>query len=277
MGRDSFERQFSYEQHDILEIVLFSFFVYLAILPLVLVRIYKSLHYFYVILLLYISIELLNRLLLLVHVIVYSYNGNGIFSFEYFSLILDSISEILIIFLLILLSKGYSISVLNLKYFKKTFFYIFLFLSVLFIISHAISVIQFDTLFHTTSYDTLFGFFELCMRIMYMVWFFHELKTTYDFPKPTKLSSPVDKTSHDVHAELIDNTSSTIQAGTVVAHCNKYSQKRINTSTTNLNELRSFYLHFCACSLVWFIYLPILVSILKFVTELFRFRLMLSK
>ncbi len=219
------------------------------------------------------SIELVNRLLLIIHFIVYSYNGNGVLFFEYFSLILDSATENLIIFLLVLLSKGYSITVMDIKVFKKNFFYMFLFLSALFVASHSISIVQFDTLFHTTPYDTLFGFFELCIRILYMVWFFHELKTTYDFPKPKKLNNAVDSANNAKN--LIDNTSSTIQNGISVLQ-NDMPPKRNKTSKINVHDLKSFYLHFCACCLVWFVYLPILVSILKFVTELFRFRLMLS-
>ena len=51
----------------------------------------------------------------------------------------------------------------------------------------------------------------------------------------------------------------------------------ISTSLLNSNRLNLFYLHFGACSLVWFIYLPILVILSVLVlTDLFRFRLMLS-
>lgn len=44
-----------------------------------------------------------------------------------------------------------------------------------------------------------------------------------------------------------------------------------------LTSYQKFYLHFGACSLVWFIYLPCLIFITSFVSELYRLRLVLSK
>jgi hypothetical protein len=44
-----------------------------------------------------------------------------------------------------------------------------------------------------------------------------------------------------------------------------------------LKNLQKFYLHYGACCLVWFIYLPLLIFVTSFVSELSRFRLILSK
>lgn len=44
-----------------------------------------------------------------------------------------------------------------------------------------------------------------------------------------------------------------------------------------LKSLQKFYLHYGACCLVWFIYLPLLIFVTSFVSELSRLRLILSK
>jgi hypothetical protein len=44
-----------------------------------------------------------------------------------------------------------------------------------------------------------------------------------------------------------------------------------------LRKYQTFYLHYGACCLVWFIYLPVLIFITSFVSELYRLRLVLGK
>lgn len=49
-----------------------------------------------------------------------------------------------------------------------------------------------------------------------------------------------------------------------------------NSREEKVEEYLKFYLHFGACCLVWFIYLPVLIFICSFLSELFRFRLILG-
>ena len=51
------------------------------------------------------------------------------------------------------------------------------------------------------------------------------------------------------------------------ASSNEMSNKEIR-----FKKFQKFYLHFGACCLVWFIYLPILIFITSFVSELYRLR-----
>lgn len=44
-----------------------------------------------------------------------------------------------------------------------------------------------------------------------------------------------------------------------------------------IRSYKKFYLHYGACCLVWFIYLPVLIFVTSFVSELFRLRLVISK
>ena len=48
------------------------------------------------------------------------------------------------------------------------------------------------------------------------------------------------------------------------------------TKEERFKRYQKFYLHYGACCLVWFIYLPILIFITSFVSELYRLRLVLS-
>ena len=62
---------------------------------------------------------------------------------------------------------------------------------------------------------------------------------------------------------------------------NRVERNKIHEFSLKKNDLfkkyQKFYLHYGACSLVWFIYLPILIFITSFISELYRLRLVLSK
>lgn len=49
------------------------------------------------------------------------------------------------------------------------------------------------------------------------------------------------------------------------------------SSEDRLRNYMKFYLHYGACSLVWFINLPVIIFVTSFVSELYRPRLVLSK
>lgn len=49
-----------------------------------------------------------------------------------------------------------------------------------------------------------------------------------------------------------------------------------NSREEKVEKYLKFYLHFGACCLVWFIYLPVLIFICSFLSELYRFRLILG-
>lgn len=49
------------------------------------------------------------------------------------------------------------------------------------------------------------------------------------------------------------------------------------SSEERLHNYMKFYLHYGACSLVWFINLPVIIFVTSFVSELYRPRLVLSK
>jgi hypothetical protein len=61
---------------------------------------------------------------------------------------------------------------------------------------------------------------------------------------------------------------------------NKDNRKYVYENVSREERLRSyrkFYLHYGACSLVWFINLPVIIFVTSFVSELFRPRLVISK
>ena len=150
---------------------------------------------------------------------------------------------------------------------------------------------------------------ELSIRFVFMIWFVIELKETFDNLETTvinthnspnnKLNQPVNsipdqeteilsehqimQTDEASESELDDEDGDELKMnGKVYTSVpSDFKQKPFNifkiSKSERLRSYRKFYLHYGACSLVWFIYLPVLIFITSFVSELYRLRLVLSK
>lgn len=329
-----FEHHFTYELHDIFEIYLITLVIYLLILPFVIYRVCKYYHHLYLILLVYISIEVATRFMFLIHNLVYSFNGVGIQLFDYIGWLLEIFSSCVLILILLLIAKGYTILTKHIKLKKKFFFY-WLILSIFLITSHIIALLTFNIIFNTNYYETYAGYVELCIRIIFMIWFLKELKRTFTHINAinananatvnincnnnlnsintdnlgnrnnnnnnTNRNENNNKYFNDNESDQHHHFSNHEQNGYVYnsndtdklieSDLNSDKTKKlsnneddddneyiisIKSSLLNSNRMNLFYLHFGACSLVWFIYLPILVFISVLVSDLFRYRLMLS-
>ena len=153
-----------------------------------------------------------------------------------------------------------------------------------------------DAVFNANSYETIAGYVELSIRFVCMAWFLFELKETFDNLDAAAASSAnVDKSWNQLETpnacgpiESDYDDCEDIADYELSVNGKKYSNLATDdearppgdvsgSKQERLKTYRIFYLHYGACSLVWFIYLPVLIFITSFITELYRFRLVLSK
>ena len=162
-----------------------------------------------------------------------------------------------------------------------------------------------DNLSVTHIYETYYGYVEITIRIGFAAWFLSELKKTFSVFNGFDNYSVLAGAKHAGNgrggggagvaasfnsrkfAEEIDELNQYYvvegqQAAAVAATSPPRSpvtpDALMLSSMVNVKQrIKVFYLHFGAWSLVWFIYLPVLVFISNLVSELFRFRLFISK
>ena len=291
---NQFEHQYTYELHDIFEIYLSSFVVYLFIMPFIICRLYYNFHYLYLQLLVYISIEVTCRLLSLLHHLVFSFDGRGLFLFDLMSSFLEALASSFLILILISIAKGWTIRSKSLKT-TRNFYILGIVLQLVLVVSHMWALYMIDPVFNTNSYETVAGYVELSIRFVCMVWFVFELKETFNHLEAAsynRTSSSQSSAENETSGQSSKNEDGLIDSDfedETVYEINGKKYKSLNTdlpaassTTTKTKEERllsyqKFYLHYGACSLVWFIYLPVLIFITSFVSELYRLRLVLSK
>lgn len=145
-------------------------------------------------------------------------------------------------------------------------------------------------MFNTNSYETTAGYIELSVRFLWMLWYLLELKSTFDSLETVAYSYNSDPAVYNQFFDASDMQVNEIDRepddGDDTGPLISPSPRRKNNPLTEDREergkqerlklLQMFYLHFGACSLVWFIYMPVLVFITSFVSELYRIRLVLG-
>ncbi|CAF1065059.1 unnamed protein product [Brachionus calyciflorus] len=280
------EHQFTYELQDITEIYMCSFFIYFFILPFIVHRLKKHFHYLYLKLFIYVSVELTSRFLSIIHTLVYSFDGHGVIFLQFLSDLLEVVASSILILILISVAKGWTIRSKELKANKQSIILGFVLQFVL-VLSHMISLETIDPIFNTNSYETVAGYFELGTRFLFMVWFLLELKETFKHLESAALRNELSgddaasietKNSNDYQENVLDDDYE------IVNHDEEHNENLEKneiflenyTRDQRVEKYQKFYLHYGACCLVWFIYLPVLVFITSFVSELFRLRLLLS-
>ena len=140
-AKNRFEHQFSFELHDIFEIYLSSFVIYLFVMPFIGFRMYTHFHYMYLQLFAYVGIELTCRLLSLIHNIVFSFDGNGVVFFKFASDFLEALASSVLILILISIAKGWTITSKRIQTTRKSCLF-GLFLQISLIVSHMISLVS---------------------------------------------------------------------------------------------------------------------------------------
>jgi len=310
-GHNHFEHQFTYELHDTFEIYLISFLLYLIILPFISYRLYKNFHYMYGQLVVQLVVELGARFFSILHTLVYSYNGRGVRFFYFLGELFETIAVCILILIFISIAKGWTVRARRLKINRRLTAMSFVML-ITFMTSHTISLETINPVFNTNSYETVAGYVELSARFVCMIWFLIELKETFGFLESTAIKndnskSKVDKISLTNNNYVIFDYLDLLNMDSLGSNRSEHYQQerfeeefdyveitRSQQSTYNkliehtinenleqkkekLKSLQKFYLHYGACCLVWFIYLPLLIFVTSFVSELSRLRLILSK
>ena len=141
-SRNHFEHQYSYEMHDIFEIYLSSLVIYLWIMPFIIYRLCKHFHYLYLQLLAYVGVEVTCRLLSLIHNLVFSFNGRGLFVFDFISNLLEALASSILILILISIAKGWTVCTKRLKT-TRNFYTAGFVLQIVLITSHMIAQVCF--------------------------------------------------------------------------------------------------------------------------------------
>jgi hypothetical protein len=326
-----FEHEFTYELHDIIEIYLISFLVYLIMISIISVRLYRNFHYLYFLLFIYVAIELLSRLLLVIHCIVFCSNGEGLFIFDLFGNLLDGIATSVLFLILICIGKGWCLVRGRRLKLNKNFYFLFSILQSIHLSSHMISLVMIDPIFNTNPYETYSGYVEICIRLVCMIWFIVEVQKTFQSLESIILKSQsqchqINRNQNEVPTDYVfindqvynddenedftsnneniqsssddeendvkkvngkvykslkqPQTQSQAESKTSTPNEATLNLNRLSVITTNSERLKTnkkFYLHYAACCLVWFIYLPGLIFVTSFLSELYRLRLLLSK
>ena len=173
------EHHFSFEFHDVLEIHLAAFVIYLFVFILWLYVFNTQRHLVTKILFVCVSGEIFGVFLKLIHVSVFASNGVGVDWLGKLGTLLDLATQCLFMLLLILLAKGLGIitDVVRLKsiifslWAVYTLFNIFLYIWNLLEIDNIIS--------NTYEWQTIPGYTTLGLRVVVMFVFLYELRETF--------------------------------------------------------------------------------------------------
>lgn len=139
-SRNPFEHQFTYELHDVFEIYLCSFLIYMFILPFIIYRLHHHFHYLYFQLLVCVSFELGSRFFSLFHWLIFSFDGRGIHFFQLMSEFLESIGSSILILILISVARGWTVRSKKLRLTRRSYIVSF-FLQAVLVISHMIALV----------------------------------------------------------------------------------------------------------------------------------------
>jgi hypothetical protein len=339
-SNNRFEHEFSYELHDIFEIYLCSFLIYLFVLPLIAYRCYLHFHYMYVQVFVYVGVEVGSRLLALTHNLAFSFDGRGVIAFQFLADFLEVTASSVLILILLSMAKGWTIRSKQLIL-SRRFVAFGIFLQLTLVTSHMIAlVVKFFTELTLKNFIRNNIIIELkgnyrssfqqkpirnsgrlrrawysirlhdvvCQRVkrdiqppgiscnkkhsFFELFLNEEISTKilrnnliFYFLGTENVSS-LEKTENDMdETDSDDDEYVVVNKGKQYARLNS-DQNRIKPAqnfTANfsrderLRSYQKFYLHFGACCLVWFIYLPVLIFVTSFVSELFRLRLVLSE
>nr|QVK45727.1 G protein-coupled receptor [Proales similis] len=287
-----FEHQFSYEMHDIIEIYLLSFVSYLLILPTIILRTWRRFHWLYFQLSAFVTIELASRLVSLIHWLVFAFNGSGLTACYLLGQLFSACADCVLMLNLVSIANGWTVRSHRLRFSQRSRC-LAAALFTIYTASHLISLFMIHPVFNLNSYENPGGYVELTTRLAVMCWFLAELKNTSKHLESAAVrharrpSSPIEN-AEELEERLYysssqDDDLEPLAADSVLNAADEAAANRVNTSSgeyrTRVTKLRSFerfYLHFGACSLVWFIYFPILIAISIFLSDLYRLRLIIS-
>lgn len=110
-----FEHQFSFEAHDVLEIYMTFFFLYIIVIPIWLYAYSKQKHPITKLVTTTIGLEFTGITLNFLHVVVFAINGSGVYIISVVGNAIDTLAQCLFMLILLLIAKGWTITNLQLN------------------------------------------------------------------------------------------------------------------------------------------------------------------
>jgi len=184
-GLDRSDKQFSSDEQGILEILLVFLLIYILLsifafgVGYALAKLQK-LHHTVVLLIYSIILQLIGVVCRLINYVQYSSNGQGVPAFEVAGCILQVVSNVLVVLLLILLAKGWTIYRKEISATGRmkiaVYFTFFLLFSC---VVQWLAVYQFDPSMVVSPYESTPGFILISLWFLMWAWFLHASYTTF--------------------------------------------------------------------------------------------------
>ncbi|XP_076097602.1 integral membrane protein GPR180-like [Mytilus galloprovincialis] len=180
--QNPFEHQFSFEDHDIVESYAVFFALYLIIIFIWLYAYFKQKHTITKILTASICLELTGISCNLLHWMIFSANGVGCYVLSVIGNAIDVISECLFMLTLLLITKGWTITSMELTG-KPIVFSIWGLYTLLNCVLFIWNLTEVDVISNIDEWQTWPGYITLIFRCFIMVWFMVELRQIVRYSK----------------------------------------------------------------------------------------------
>ncbi|XP_066992401.2 integral membrane protein GPR180 [Anabrus simplex] len=169
--------QFSFDRQDTMELYVVFFLVYLVLVPLQLNAAMRQHHPVTRLFTASLLLEFLALSLILIHVLKFSLDGEGIQQLAVAGDILDILSRASFMLLLLLLAKGWAVTRQEFTW-KPLVFGIWFLYGVVHVLLYVWNMTEVDIIEDIDEYQTWPGWLIIVFRTLIMVWFLFELRNT---------------------------------------------------------------------------------------------------
>ncbi|XP_076042655.1 transmembrane protein 145 [Oratosquilla oratoria] len=176
-----FEYHFSFDKQDTAELYLICVLLYGCILvPLQLYAVCRQVHPITRLFTAILIIELVGLLLKTLHLVVFSFNGQGNEGVNITGDLFNIVAQSLFMILLLLLAKGWAITRMQLSR-KYLVFILWAGYSVLALTLYLWNMTEVDVIEDIDEYQTWPGWLTLVLRVVICCWYLYELRTTMTY------------------------------------------------------------------------------------------------
>lgn len=175
--RNPFEYQLSFDQQGTVEMYLGLLALYMVLVPL---QLYAAVHQHHHITRLFttsLALQLCYVFCSVVHMVKFAVDGEGIEVLAIVGDVIHLLSESLFMLLLLLLAKGWAITYTELTW-KPVLFCIWLLYTCVGVLLYVWNMTEVDVIDDIDEYQTFPGWIMLIFRLIIMVWFLYELRST---------------------------------------------------------------------------------------------------
>ncbi|GLH09158.1 Integral membrane protein GPR180 [Gryllus bimaculatus] len=177
--------QFSFDKQDTVELYVVFFLVYMVLVPL---QVYAAMRQHHPVTRLFTAsliLEFLALSLILIHVLKFSLDGEGVQQLAVAGDILDILSRASFMLLLLLLAKGWAVTRQEFTW-KPLVFGIWFLYGVVHILLYVWNMTEVDIIEDIDEYQTWPGWLIIIFRTLIMVWFLFELRNTMMYEHNTQ-------------------------------------------------------------------------------------------